>query len=168
MTGDPTQVRLLPHDFYDFMFWADPPKTEPLINSPSIALTFLYVAISTAISGKIIHMARLKVVLIKKACVNTYGSSIFTFRVLLLIQIAMWCNLIVYGLLSLLIIVANTLWRYAIMVPIKKGIIVLMGIFYQGRSLSSYLVVLNVIFEMISLIFLIKMEQTKSMPEILY
>lgn len=88
---------------------------------------------------------------------------------LLLIQCTMWCSLFIYILLALLIVVSNTLWQHeAILSPLKKILVLLMSVLYQGRAMFSYVVVLNIIFEMVGLIFLIKMEETKSMPEILY
>lgn len=67
MDGDSPHIRFLPHDFYNWLFHADPPETEPLINSPSIGLTLLQITIATVISGKIIQMARRKVIQIKKS-----------------------------------------------------------------------------------------------------
>lgn len=167
-TINPQHKHFFSAGFYNWLFQANPPDSEPLTNGPSISLTFLYLALSLGISLTLFCMARAKLQRIKRFEINTFGSSIFTIRVLVLIQVLMAVFMSINLLFSVLIIVSNSMDDSEQLLEAKKWMTILMSILYQARAIFSYLVVLNIIFEMISLLFLIRMEEDKSMPEILY
>ena len=166
-SGDDHQ-EFFSHAFYDFIFQAKPPKLDPLESKSSIILTFLYICTSILVSSWLSYSARAKLIRIKQAADNNQGVSIFTIRVLVLIQLMMVTFVTVNLLLSLLIIAAISGDNTPSRLIVKKILVVILAIVYQLRAMFSTLVFLNIIFEIISITFLIRMETRRSIPEILF